>query len=187
MKKYIDYLLIGFLIVSCVIIAGNAARREAQLRKEIRNLEVRLAQADEKVDTFFIRDSIPVTQIKVVEVDRTDYKKVLADKELIKSLNLRIKEVEAENRSLLSTRDTVILNQTNDSLLTYSDRWNRFSYDTNSRVLDWEVRDSLVTYVTAEYKHHFLWWRWGRKGYKVTHVNFNPKSRIVYDKYIKIK
>lgn len=187
MRKYLDYILIGFLALSCAIIVGNAARREAQLRKEIRSLEVRLAQADEKVDTFFIHDSIPVTQIKVVEVDKTDYKKVLADKELIKSLNLRIKEVEAENRALLSTRDTVILNQTNDSLLTYSDKWNRFSYDMYSRVLDWEIRDSLVTYVSAEYKHHFLWWRWGRKGYKVTHVNFNPKSRIVYDKYIKIK
>lgn len=155
--------------------------------RQISDLSVRLAEASEKVDTFLIHDSIPVAQIKVVEVDRTDYKTQLADKKLIKDLELRVKEVESENRTLLSTRDTVVLNPLNDSILTYSDRWNSFSYELNTRVLDWEVRDSLVTFVSSEYRHHFLWWRWGRKGYKVSIVNFNPKSRIIYDKFIKIK
>jgi hypothetical protein len=122
-----------------------------------------------------------------VEVDRTDYKKLLADKQLIKDLGLKVSELESENRTLLSTRDTVVLNPVNDSILAYSDKWFSFSYDLDSRVLDWEVRDSLTTYVSQEYRHRFLWWKWGRKGYRVTIVNHNPRSRIEYSKFIRIK
>lgn len=188
--KLKSYILNIGAIALLLVAAGLTVHLRGRIRayeKEISELSVRLACAAEKVDTFIIRDSVPVTRIKVVEVDRTDYKARLADKQLIKDLELRVKEVESENRTLLSTRDTVVLNPLNDSILTYSDRWNSFSYELDTRVLDWEVRDSLVTFVTSEYRHHFLWWRWGKKGYKVSIVNFNPKSRILYDKYIKIK
>jgi hypothetical protein len=188
--KLKSYILNIGAIALLLVAVGLTVHLRGMIRayeKEISELSVRLACAAEKVDTFIIRDSVPVTRIKVVEVDRTDYKTQLADKKLIKDLELRVKEVESENRTLLSTRDTVVLNPLNDSILTYSDRWNSFSYELDTRVLDWEVRDSLVTFVTSEYRHHFLWWRWGKKGYKVSIVNFNPKSRILYDKYIKIK
>ena len=116
------------------IIAFQSEKRA--LKKEIAELEVRLAKSVEKVDTFIIRDSIPVAVTHVVEVDNTDYKAQIADKELIKDLKLRIKEIESENQTLLSTRDTVILNPLGDSLLTYSDKWCKFSFELNSRVLD---------------------------------------------------
>lgn len=186
-SKNFELFLIGFLFIAVAIISGRAMKKESEYRKEIRGLELRLAEADERVDTFIVRDSIPVTQTKVVEVDRTDYKKALADKKLIKELGLRVSELESENRTLLSTRDTVKLQPSNDSTVTYSDKWCSFSYGLNTRVLDWEVRDSLSTFVSTEYRHHFLWWRWGKKGYKVTIVNYNPRSRIEYSKYIKIK
>jgi len=185
MKRDVIYGLVLIAVIASMLGLSNRERRGYE--RQIRELEVRLAQSEEKVDTFFIRDSIPVTQIKVVEVDRTDYKQQLADKQLIKDLGLKVSELESENRTLLSTRDTVVLSPKNDSILTYSDKWNFFSYDVNSRVLDWEVRDSLLTFVSVDYRHRFLWWKWGRKGYKVTHVNFNPKSRIEYEKYISIK
>lgn len=190
MKKLLENIekaLIVVLLLGIVAVAGYFRSQVSGYEREIKTLNMRLALAIEHPDTFIIRDSIPVAKVKVVEVDRTDYKKQLADKQLIKELGLRVKEVEAENRFLMSTRDTVVLKpEIGDSLFTYRDHWNSFSFELNSRVLDWEVRDSLVTYVSQEYKHHFLWWRWG-KGYVVTHVNFNPKSKIVYNKYIKIK
>lgn len=187
MKWKVQTIIAIAVAVIALFVWGGIQKERLNLQKKIADLEVRLAQSKEKKDTFVIRDSIPVVQTKVVEVDKTDYKQQLADKELIKELNLRIKEVESENRTLLATRDTVILNPLNDSVLTYSDRWNKFSFELKTRVLDWEVRDSLTTFVSSEYRHHFLWWRWGRKGYKVTIVNYNPKSRIEYNKYIKVK
>lgn len=176
-----------FVMAVIVSMLGLSAKEKRGYERQIEELQLRLAQSVEKIDTFIIRDTIHVAQTKIVEVDKTDYKKLLADKELIKDLGLKVSELEAENRTLLSTRDTVILNPINDSILTYSDRWNSFSYAINTRVLDWEVRDSLTTFVSQEYRHHFLWWKWGRKGYKVTIVNHNPRSRIEYSKYIKIK
>ena len=162
-------------------------RENRILKKEIRELNVRLAQADEKKDTFYIHDSIPVTKIKVVEVDKTDYKKQLADKETIKALGLRVSQLESENRTLLATKDTVYLSHLNDSVYGYSDKWVTFRFLMKERVLDYSVRDSLSTFVAREYKHRFLWWRWGTKGYNVLIVSHNPRSRVEYSKYIKIK
>lgn len=157
------------------------------LRERLRDLQVQLAASHQKADTFYIHDSIPVWKERIVEVDRTDYKKLLADRELIKELQLKVAQVEAENRTLISTRDTVVLEPVNDSLLTYSDKWLFFSYDLTSRVLGCEVRDSLTTLITREYKHRFLCFRWGTKGYNVIIVNHNPHSRIEYNKYIRVK
>ena len=186
MKKG-DIIWCVFVVGVIFALLGLSAREKRAYEKQIRELEVRLAQADEKIDTFIIRDTIRVAQTKVVEVDKTDYKKLLADKELIKDLGLKVSELESENRTLLSTRDTVVLQPVNDSVLAYKDKWFSFPYELNTRVLDWEVRDSLTTYVSQEYKHRFLWWKWGKKGYKVTIVNHNPKSKIEYSKFIKIK
>lgn len=179
------------LFVCCGIIAMMyfAHREYEHYEREIRDLQSRLAQAVEAPDTFFVHDTVPVWRDKVVEVDRTDYKKLLADKELIKSLRLRISELESVSEQVLYVRDTVYLSSLSesDSILSYSDKWSKFVFRKDLGVLDWEVRDSLSTYVSSEYRHHFLWWRWGKKGYLVTIVNHNPRCRVEYEKYIKIK
>ena len=159
------------------------------MKSQIRDLQVQLAESSQKVDTFTIRDSIMVWKERIVEVDKTDYKKLLSDRELIKDLQLKVSQLESENRTLLSTRDTVVLHAENDSVFSYRDKWCIFVLviRNEERVLDWEVRDSLTTYVAREYKHKFLWWRWGTKGYNVYIVNHNPKCKVEYNKYIKIK
>ena len=182
-------LVLGF----CFLVIGIGGflcwenRENRILKKEIRELSIRLAQSEEKKDTFYIHDSIPVTKIQVVEVDKTDYKKQLADKETIKELGLKVKQLESENRTLLATRDTVVLTPINDSVYSYQDKWVSFKYLMKERVLDYAVRDSLSTYVAKEYKHKFLWFRWGTKGYNVFIVNHNPHSKVEYSKFIRIK
>lgn len=183
-RDLVFYLVVVAFVLAGVLFASHSSRK---YQREIRDLQIRLAHAEESPDTFFIHDSIPVYKDRVVEVDKTDYKKLLADRELIKSLQLRISQVEAENRMLMSTRDTVVLEPTGDSILTYRDKWLSFSFEPKSRVLGCEVRDSLTTLITREYKHRFLWWRWGTKGYNVYHVNYNPHSRIEYNKFIRVK
>lgn len=162
-------------------------RENRLLKEQVRDLQLRLAQGEQHADTFYIRDSVFVWKERIVEVDRTDYKKQLADKELIKDLELKVSQLESESRTLVVTRDTVVLRPLNDTTLFYSDRWISFSYLTNSRVLDCEVRDSLSTFVAREYKHKFLWWKWGTKGYNVYIVSHNPHSKVEYNKFIRIK
>lgn len=175
-------IVLGFLGLLCSEYMANSS-----LKSKVRDLELQLAQSQQKADTFYIRDSIPVWKERIVEVDRTDYKKQLADRELIKALQLRVSQVEAENRLLLGTRDTVYLSRDRDSVLRYRDKWADFAYYEERKRLEYFVRDSLTTYVTREYKHRFLWWKWGTKGYNVYHVNHNPRSKIYYNKYIRVK
>lgn len=177
--------LVLVLLVGVMLFLGKGYH---SYRQEVRELQARLALAEEQVVVKYVHDSIPVYETKVVEVDRTDYKQLLADKELIKELGLKINALESENRTLLSTRDTVVLEPVvGDSILEYSDKWSSFSYDSASRVLNWEIRDSLSAFVSREYRHRFLWWRWGVKGYKVDIVSHNPHCVVEYNQYIKIK
>ena len=43
----------------------------------------------------------------------------------------------------------------------------------------YNIRDSLSTAVYREYRHHFLWWKWGTRGYRLKIVNFNPHARNI--------
>ena len=185
MSSYTRLIVLGLVVICGFLCWEN--RENRLLKKEIRTLEARLAEAHEEPERIYIHDSIPVTKIKVVEVDKTDYKKQLADKETIKELGLKVSQLESENRTLLAAKDTVYLSHLSDSVYGYSDKWVTFRYLMKSGVLDYAVRDSISTFVAREYKHRFLWWRWGTKGYNVLIVSHNPKSRVEYSKYIKIK
>lgn len=183
-------LLIYLLVFSLVVLGGFLCwenRENRVLKSEVRDLSVRLAESQQKRDTFYIRDSVEVCKERVVEVDRTDYKKILADRELIKSLNLKVAQVEAENDLLKSVKDTVFMSETGDSLLKYADKWVDFEFFLPQKRLSYSVRDSLTTIVAREYKHRFLWWRWGTKGYSVYIVNHNPHSTVEYNRFIRVK
>lgn len=185
-----DKFLIVLVVLSLVIVYGFLcceSRESLSLKEQVRDLQLQLAESRQNADTFYIRDSVFVWNERIVEVDKTDYKKQLADKELIKDLQLKIDQIESESRTSLVNRDTVVLEALNDSVYTYSDKWFSFSYDLTTRVLGCEVRDSISTFVAREYKHKFLWWRWGTKGYNVYVVSHNPKCKVEYEKFIKVK
>ena len=193
-KEHCFRLVVIFIVLSLSGLLCSEYRANSSLLSQVRDLRVQLAESEQKADTFYIRDSIPVWKERIVEVDRTDYKKLLADKALIKDLQLKVSQVEAENRMLLGSRDTVYLvadstAEPSSTVLSYHDRWADFSYFEEKRRLEYSVRDSLTTYVTREYKHRILWGliKWGTKGYNVYHVNYNPHSRIYYNKYIRVK
>lgn len=189
-KKYLFELVVIIVLVFSLGLLCSEYRANHSLRSQVRDLQVQLSESQQKSDTFYIRDSIPVWKERIVEVDKTDYKKLLADKELIKELKLKVSQIEAENRLLMGTRDTVYLSKSErDSVLRYHDQWVDFSYFEYKKRLEYSVRDSLTTYVTREYKHRILWGliKWGTKGYNVYHVSHNPRSKIYYNKYIRVK
>jgi len=180
------------IIVLALVMASVSWHENAKLRRANRELSVQLAHANIPIKVDTIRDSIPVYTQQIVEVDSRDYKKQIADRDLIiKDLNLKVAQIEAENRTLIANQGQAVLQPTvgkdSDSILSYKDQWARFTYEVKPRKLTYNVRDSLVTFVVREYRHRFLWWRWGTKGYQVKLVNFNPNSVIEYNSYIKVK
>lgn len=187
MRKKV-YNVFGILALVAVSFAGiKGCVEKKEYKAQVRDLQTRLAQATEEPEVVFVYDSVPVYRTKVVEVDKTDYKKQLADKKLIKELGLKVSQLESENQVLLNTKASVELDSVNDSVLCYSDKWIDFCFHNNSRILDCEVRDSLSTYIAREPKHKFLWFRWGTKGYNVSIVSHNPRCVVEYNKYIKVK
>lgn len=197
-KKVLNILTaLVILLLTGLAVYYVGHQRESALNAQIRDLQIQLAHARIPMQTGTIRDSLPIASQQAVEVDKTDYKKQLADRKLIKDLELQISQVKAENTMLRETLGKVRLEPVRpaadslptaaDTLFAYHDQWVDFRLNTQDHTLDYAMRDSLKTYIDRIPKHKFLWWRWGTKGYRVKHVNFNPHSKIIYSQTILIK
>jgi len=197
-KKVLNILTaLVILLLTGLAVYYVGHQRESALNAQIRDLQIQLAHARIPMQTGTIRDSLPTASQQAVEVDKTDYKKQLADRKLIKDLELQISQIKAENTMLRETIGKVKLEPVRpaadslptapDTLFAYHDQWVDFRLNTQDHTLDYVMRDSLKTYIDRIPKHKFLWWRWGTKGYRVKHVNFNPHSKIIYSQTILIK
>ena len=170
-------------------------QRESALNAQIRDLQIQLAHARIPMQIGTIRDSLPTASQQAIEVDKRDYKKELADQALIKDLQLKVSQIKAENTMLRETLGKVRLEPVRpaadslptaaDTLFAYHDQWVDFRLNTQDHTLDYAMRDSLKTYIDRIPKHKFLWWRWGTKGYRVHHVNFNPHSSVKYNTFVR--
>ena len=185
---YNNWVTKGLAFAFCIALAAFliTLHHDGKLRDDVRNLKVQLAHSymPMKVDT--IRDSVPVYETVVKEIDRTDYKKQVADRQLIKDLKIKLADVTEENRLLTRQLRQIQLQprEEADSLLEFHDQWADLIYDTTTNNLDFTVRDSLVTFVTRVPRHKFLWFRWGTKGYQVRIASFNPYTQLKYEGFI---
>ena len=183
-------LLLYAVLTAAVVTALCQMDKVAQLEDENSRLSVELAHAQIPMQRDTIRDSIEVvTQTVVVVVPKKMKDEIFTSAKiasLIKELQLKVAQLEAMQTTTLETSDTVpAQHRPADSLFYYSDQWADLSLSLKDTTFYYNIRDSLATVVYREYKHHFLWWRWGTKGYRLKIVNFNPHSRVTYNKYIK--
>lgn len=174
-----------FAIKTCV----DSLNKQRSMQEKITWLQNALVHSTVELQRDSLSDGREVVSQPSVIIDKTDYKRLEADQALIKELKLRIEQVESENRTLLATKGQVVFKTAadSDSILRYHDRWVDFSYLVKPRILNYNVRDSLSTFVSREYKHKFLCFRWGTKGYNVHIVSHNPNSSIEYNRYIKVE
>ena len=187
--KYTLLSLLAFIMaIAGVILAWHDASKSKQ---ETENLRMQLAHAqiEPLIQRDTIRDTVTVATSVVIPVERSTYKTELADRQLIKELRLKLGQIEAQQLSGTAIHDTVRLEAKANSRYEYADRWARFTLSMKppDTTLVYTVSDSVTTLVYREYKHKFLWWRWGMKGYKVKVVNFNPHATIRYNQYIKVE
>lgn len=179
-------LMLIIIFAAAILLAGC----DNGLRKENERLREELARQQQytplKRDT--IRDTVEVVTQKVVEVEKIKEVLTKEDRALMKDLGVKVKELESLQKTGMETRDTVVLaampQQTGrDSVLAYHDAWADFEY--YNKTLKYAVRDSLAIAVRREYKHRFLFWKWGVKGYEIKCVNFNPNSSIRYNTFVR--
>ena len=192
-----EYILVIAVVVFLVIV-GMLTGCDRALKNENERLREELVKAQQYVplhrDT--IRDTVEVVTQKVVEVEKIKAVLTKEDKELLKDLKVKMKELESLQKTgvvtsgnvVLSSRDTTAYGTSGEGLsdtLYYKDAWAEFEF--HNKKLKYSVRDSLTIAVKKEYKHRFLWWKWGTKGYEVKVLNFNPHSTIRYNTFVKRK
>lgn len=179
--------LIIYFVTFGVIQFSNGVKTQ-RLKDEIGRLQVDLAHASiyQPVvhDTIF--GNIPVATAQIVEMDKKAYKKQVADKKLMSELDIKPAQVMHQQTVTQSVRDTVYLTASRDSLITYHDEWTDMRFSLRDSSLQYHVRDSVITFVYKEYKHRFLFFRWGTKGYRVKIVNHNPNATINHAQFISV-
>ena len=180
---------IGFFIVFLLVLslgkdfygAYKKQRAEQNLQEQLNKLQLQYAPAER--DT--IRDSVKVVTQKVIMMPPDENKEFAADRKMLKDLNIKVNQIMADQRTSVVTEGSVKTLREN-SLYKYSDKWLSVQLNTADSMLTYRARDSLQCLVTRNYKHRFLWWKWGTDGYNIKMINFNPNSTILYNNYIQV-
>lgn len=187
MRKTILYVIIVFAII--IMAGGGSYAIRKQYQKEISDLKYQLAHAQQFVplERDTIRDTVEAVTSPVITAELSALRKQhIIDEQLISDLGLKLKQMDAVQTTVTETKDTAKA-EFDDSarVFCYDDNWSHLQFRLRDSTFYYNIRDSLTTVVYHEYKHRFLWWRWGVKGYKVKVVNFNPHSTIRYNTYVK--
>ena len=179
--------ILSFLMVLLTIFASflifESRQKKANEALKMQLHQLQLKYSPMQRDT--IRDSVKLVTQQVMVMDRGEYKLLAADRKLLEELNLKLRQVVSDQRVSMVTSDAVKMKRLN-SVYSYSDAWLSLRLDTADSILTYRARDSLQCIVAREYKHKFLWWRWGTKGYNVKVLNFNPHSTILYNSFIQV-
>lgn len=169
------------IFVSFLIFESRQKKANEALKMQLHQLQLKYSPMQR--DT--IRDSIKLVTQQVMVMDRGEYKLLAADRKLLEELNLKLRQVVSDQRVSMVTSDTVKTKRLN-SVYSYSDAWLSLRLDTADSILTYRARDSLQCIVARQFKHKFLWWKWGTKGYNVKVLNFNPHSTLLYNSYIQV-
>lgn len=179
--------ILSFLMVLLTIFASflifESRQKKANEALKLQLHQLQLKYSPMQRDT--IRDSVKLVTQQVMVMDRGEYKLRSADRKLLEELNLKLRQVVSDQRVSMVTSDTVKTKRLN-SVYSYSDAWLSLRLDTADSILTYRARDSIQCIVARQFKHKFLWWKWGTKGYNVKVLNFNPHSTILYNSYIQV-
>lgn len=191
--KILNYLkdkYFSFFVGVLILAATGIIVYPAWIRKqyEVKELQTQLAHARtyKSVVSEVLHDSSTVVTQPASNIGKHAYKREFANRKLLKELEVKPRDVAAQSDVATHASDSVKL-APRDSVFYYHDKWVQFQFSLRDSLLSYQVRDSLSTFVIREYKHRFLFWKWGTRGYKIKIVNFNPHSKIIYSQYIKIE
>ena len=134
--------------------------------------------------------------ISQVKLDRDEYKRRNEeDTKTIKELGARLKDIQSISKTEVEARvpisfhlDSQLLDERPITLLDV-DRYKSASLiiSKDSIIGSVTIKANLTQYMYADYKHRFLWWRWGLRGIKQTIVCDNPNVIIGYASYYSFK
>lgn len=186
MIKAVCFVVLTAIVAAVGVLLLFGCNGRLKKENELLRRELALAQKYVPLQRDTIRDTVEVVTQKVVEVEKVKSALTKEERELLKDLGLKVRELESLQQTGIVTKDTVWLvgkDSTDGSTLVYHDAWTDIEYRDKRMV--YAMRDSLAIALRKEYKHRFLFFRWGTKGYEVKVANFNPHSSVRYNTFVK--
>ena len=182
--------ILAAMFVVTMVAFIRSAYQNGKLQEDLSRQTENMGSLTYDIQYGNLDDSLSVAKNTALQAKCDELKQLhLTDTKLIKELKVKLKDVKSIHTASSSTADTVRIEpvpNTADSVFSYQDKWLSLHIDVPARLCQYTSRDSLTTIVSRTYKHRFLWWRWGTKGYQVQIINFNPHSRINYSRYVEI-
>lgn len=186
MIKAVCFVVLTAIVAAVGVLLLFGCNGRLKKENELLRRELALAQKYVPLQRDTIRDTVEVVTQKVVEVEKVKSALTKEERELLKDLGLKVRELESLQQTGIVTKDTVWLvgkDSTDGSPLVYHDAWTDIEYRDKRMV--YAMRDSLAIALKREYKHRFLFIKWGTKGYEVKVANFNPHSSVRYNTFVK--
>ena len=179
-KFFITCIIILFILLAAV------TRLYTVTLKEKERIEANQTTLMTSLNNFKFRDSLNAVENGRLKLSISELKELReADFKLIKELKLRPKDVETITKVKVVTRDSIIF-QLKDSCINYESEWTKVNGCIGD-TLSIETSDSIAFIAHKEYKHKFLFFRWGLQRAKVKIINFNPRSSIKSPEWIDLK
>lgn len=187
-KKIIQ--LLAIMLTVTMVAFFRSAHKNKVLQADLDRQTQNVGSLSYSIRYDKLGDSLSVAKNTALQAKYDELQKLhLADTKVIKDLKVRLKDVEVIHTVATSTTDTVFIAPVagkEDSVFSYTDKWLKLYIDIPARQCQYTAYDSLTTIVSRTYKHKFLWWRWGTKGYQVQIINFNPHAKVNYSRFIKV-
>lgn len=179
-KFFIICIIILFILLAAVTRLYNVTLKEKE------RFEANQTTLMTSLNNFKFRDSLNAVENGRLKLNLSELKELReADFKLIKELKLRPKDVETITKVKVVTRDSIIF-QLKDSCINYESEWTKINGCIGD-TLSIETSDSIAFIAHKEYKHKFLFFRWGLERAKVKIINFNPRSNIKSPEWIDLK
>ena len=179
-KFFITCIIILFILLAAVTRLYNITLKEKE------RFEANQTTLMTSLNNFKFRDSLNAVENGRLKLNLSELKELReADFKLIKELKLRPKDVETITKVKVVTRDSIIF-QLKDSCINYESEWTKVSGCIGD-TLSIETSDSIAFIAHKEYKHKFLFFRWGLERAKVKIINFNPRSSVKSPEWIDLK
>ena len=179
-KFFITCIIVLFILLAAVTRLYNITLKEKE------RFEANQTTLMTSLNNFKFRDSLNAVENGRLKLSISELKELReADFKLIKELKLRPKDVETITKVKVVTRDSIIF-QLKDSCINYESEWTKVS-GCIGNTLSIETSDSIAFIAHKEYKHKFLFFRWGLERAKVKIINFNPRSSVKSPEWIDLK
>lgn len=187
--------IIGWTLLTLVVVLGGIAscqqRKISLLKDTVERLDWNVQSGQDSIKQYKSQYGNWVNEKKVLQMTVSEFKRYgrKEDRDLIKDLKLKAKNVKQITRIQFKTRDSIVYVPKANGCFDYKDKWLEIHACKNERdsFMTIDSTDSIGQALEVVYKWKFLWMRGKVVGVNQHIVNYNPNSKLKYSSTIMLQ